>query len=104
MYAIIETGGKQYKVKSGDVISVEKLNKEAGEAVAFENVLAMFGDGGESAFGAPFISGAAVAGTVVENGREKKVVVYRYKPKKHYHKKKGHRQPFTKVKIDSVTA
>jgi large subunit ribosomal protein L21 len=104
MYAIIETGGKQYKVSSGDVIFVEKLNVSEGENYVFENVLAVSTDGGDISFGAPYVSGASVSAKVIENGREKKVIVYKYKPKKHFHKKKGHRQPFTKLEISSVEA
>ncbi len=104
MYAIIESGNKQYKVSSGDVIFVEKLNVNEGDAVVFENVLAVAEDDNAVKFGAPYIKGAKVNATVVENGKEKKVIVYRYKSKKHYHKKKGHRQPFTMVKIGDIKA
>ncbi len=101
MYAIIATGGKQYKVAEGDVLRVEKLGKEAGETVTFENVLAVSGDSlkvGED------VSGATVTATVVENGKAKKVIVYKYKRKTGYHKKNGHRQQFTKVKIEKINA
>ena len=100
MYAIIATGGKQYKVSEGDVIDVEKLAGEAGDTVKFDEVLAIGGDGMK--VGAD-VKSASVSGTVMEQGRHKKVVVYRYKPKKGYHKKNGHRQPFTRVKIESIT-
>ncbi len=102
MYAIIATGGKQYKVSEGDVIRVEKLGKEAGETVVFDNVLAVRNDDALS-FGEKAAS-AKVSGTVVENGKSKKVIVYKYKPKSGYHKKNGHRQQYTEVKIDSIQA
>ena len=99
MYAIIATGGKQYKVSEGDVISVEKLGAEAGENVTFDQVLAVSDDKlkvGED------VANATVEATVVENGRGKKVIVYRYKRKSGYHKKNGHRKYFTQVKIDKI--
>lgn len=102
-YAIIETGGKQYKVSEGDVIYVEKLRVEAGDTVSFDNVLVL-GKDGDTSFGAPYIPGAKVTASVLEQGKEKKVIVYKFKSKKHFHKKKGHRQPFTSVKIESIKA
>jgi len=102
LYAIIETGGKQYKVREGDVITVEKLNVEAGTSYSFDRVLAV-GEGESAAFGTPYVSGAAVTASVVGDGKGKKIVVYKFKSKKNYHRKKGHRQPFTKLKIDSIT-
>ena len=102
MYAIIATGGKQYKVSEGDVIKVEKLDKEAGETVVFDQVLAARDDAALKA-GAD-VAGANVTATVVKNGKAKKVIVYKYKSKKCYHKKQGHRQLFTEVKIDSIKA
>ena len=101
MYAIIETGGKQYKESEGDVVSVEKLGKEAGETVTFEKVLAVSDDNG-LAVGTPYIAGKAVTGEVVENGKAKKVVVFKYKPKKDSKSKQGHRQPYTMVEIKSI--
>lgn len=101
MYAIIETGGKQYKVSEGDVIYVEKLEVSEGDKITFDKVLVL-GMDDTAEFGAPYLSGASVGATVLEQGKEKKVIVYKYKSKKHYHRKKGHRQPFTRVKIDSV--
>ena len=101
MYAIIATGGKQYKVSEGDVIKVEKLAAEAGDSVTFDQVLAvsdkklMVGDD---------VAKATVSATVVETGRGKKVIVYRYKRKSGYHKKNGHRQAYTQVKIDKINA
>ncbi len=100
MYAIIATGGKQYKVSEGDVIRVEKLGAEAGETVTFDQVLAVSGDSGLKV-GAD-VSGAAVTATVVKNGKGRKVIVYKYKRKSGYHKKNGHRQLFTQVKIDKI--
>jgi large subunit ribosomal protein L21 len=102
VYAIIKTGGKQYRVSEGDVISVEKLNVASGEKIVFDQVLIVENDG-ELQIGAPVVSGAAVEGTVVQQGKEKKVVVFKYKPKKDYRKKQGHRQPFTRVKIEKIS-
>lgn len=99
MYAVIATGGKQYKVSEGDVIRVEKLGVEAGENVVFNQVLAVKDETlkvGED------VAAATVEGTVIDNGRAKKVIVYRYKPKTGYHKKNGHRQAYTAVKIDKI--
>ena len=101
MYAIIETGGKQYKVAEGDVITVEKLAVEAGATYDFDKVLAVSNDNGLSV-GAPYVEGAKVSASVIGDGKAKKVIVYKYKSKKGFHKKKGHRQPFTKLKIESI--
>lgn len=103
MHAIIETGGKQYKVQEGDVITVEKLAAEAGTAYTFDKVLCVL-DGENTTFGKPYIAGASVAASVLGEGRGKKIVVYKFKAKKNYHKKKGHRQPFSRLKIDSIKA
>ena len=103
MYAVIETGGKQYRVQEGDVISVEKLGLIEGEKTSFDKVLMVSGETGVKA-GNPFVEGASVTATVLEEGRGKKVIVYKYKAKKGYHKKNGHRQYFTKLKIDSINA
>jgi len=102
MYAIIATGGKQYKVAEGDIIKVEKLGVEAGGTVTFDKVLAV--NNGELTIGCPTVEGAAVTATVVKEGKGKKVIVYKYKRKTGYHKKKGHRQLFTQVKIDKINA
>jgi large subunit ribosomal protein L21 len=102
MYAIIETGGKQYRVQEGDVICVEKLNMEVGEKVTFDKVLVM-GEGADAKIGTPYV-GENVYGEVVENGKGKKVIIYKYKAKKDYRKKQGHRQPFTKVEITGIGA
>lgn len=100
MYAVIETGGKQYRVKEGDVIVVEKLGVEAGEKVEFDKVLVM-GEGADIQVGTPYV-GSKVYGTVVENGKGKKVVIFKYKAKKDYRKKQGHRQPYTMVEITGI--
>ena len=101
MYAIIETGGKQYKVQEGDVVYVEKLNADEGQAVSFDKVLLMSGDAGLVP-GKPYVDGAKVEGTVLSQGKAKKIIVYKYKAKKNIRKKQGHRQPFTKVQIDKI--
>ena len=102
MYAIIATGGKQYKVAEGDIIRVGKLGVEAGETVTFDQVL--FVGGEDVKVGNPVVSGATVTATAVKDGKAKKVIVYRYKPKTGYHKKNGHRQQYTEVKIESINA
>ena len=100
MYAIIATGGKQYKVAEGDVIRVEKLDVEAGSTYSFDQVLAV---GGETfTVGTPTVAGASVTATVVGNGKAKKVIVYKYKRKTGYHKKNGHRQLYTELKIEKI--
>ena len=99
--AIIETGGKQYRVSEGDVIFVEKLDAEEGSSVTFDKVLAVI-DGDASSFGAPYIDGAVVSGVVVKQGRSKKIRVYKMKPKKGYRRTQGHRQPYTKVEIGAI--
>lgn len=101
MFAVIETGGKQYKVNEGDVIFIEKLNAAEGETVVFDRVLAVSGDSGFTA-GAPTVAGAKVTGTVVKNGRGKKIYVMTYKPKKNQKRKIGHRQAYTKVQIEKI--
>jgi large subunit ribosomal protein L21 len=101
MYAIIETGGKQYKVAEGDIITVEKLGVEAGQDFTFDKVIVLAKDG-DVKVGAPYVEGAAVTASVLGDGKEKKVIVYKYKSKKGFHKKKGHRQPFTKLQIKSI--
>lgn len=101
MYAVIETGGKQYRVQEGDVLNIEKLNVAAGDKVTFDKVLVL-AEEGDLKVGAPYIEGAAVTGEVVENGKANKVIIYKYKAKKDYRKKQGHRQPYTMVKIESL--
>ena len=102
MYAIIPTGGKQYTVSEGDVIKVEKLGVNAGDTVTFDQVL--FVNNGEAKVGDPTVAGASVTASVIEEGKGKKVIVYKYKRKTGYHKKNGHRQLFTKVKIEKINA
>ena len=102
MYAIIATGGKQYKVEEGDVIKVEKLGVDAGQTVTFDQVLAV--NNGELQIGCPTVSGATVSATVEKEGKGRKVIVYKYKRKTGYHKKNGHRQLYTQVKIDKINA
>ncbi len=101
MYAIIETGGKQYKVEAGDIVSVEKLGAEVGETVTFDKVMAVSDDNGLKA-GTPYLEGTVVTGEVTENGKGKKVIVFKYKPKKDSKTKQGHRQPYTMVEIKSI--
>ena len=101
MYAIIETGGKQYKVQNGDQIKVEKLNAEAGSDVVFDKVLAA-GEGADIKVGTPYLEGLTVEGEVVESGKGDKVIIFKYKSKKDYRKKQGHRQPYTLVEIKAV--
>ena len=103
MYAIIETGGKQYKVQVGDSIRVEKLNAAAGESIVFNNVLVV-GKEDSLTIGSPFVQGATVKADVVGDGKGKKIIVYKYKAKKTYHNKNGHRQPFTKIAITAIEA
>ena len=100
MYAVIETGGKQYRVQEGDVITIEKIKAEVGETVAFDKVLVL-NDGKETKVGTPYLD-AAVTGSVVEHGKGQKVIIFKYKAKKDYRKKQGHRQPYTMVKIESL--
>ena len=101
MYAIIVTGGKQYKVSEGDIIFVEKLNAEEGTTVTFDQVIAVSGNDGLKV-GAPTVAGATVTATVVKNGKGKKIYVLKYKAKKNEKKKIGHRQPYTKVQIQTI--
>mgnify|MGYP006287487689 CR=1 FL=1 len=103
MYAIIKTGGKQYKVEEGQVIKIEKLPVDEGENVEFDRVMAV-SDDEDVDFGRPYIDDAKVTGKVVEQGKNKKIIVLKYKPKRRYKKKMGHRQPYTKVKIESINA
>ena len=103
MYAIIKTGGKQYKVAEGDVLNVEKLDAEKDAEVVFEEVLAIVNDG-EVTVGKPFVDGAKVTATVVEQGKGDKILVFKYKAKANYRKRSGHRQPFAAVKISGIQA
>ena len=103
MYAIIETGGKQYKVAEGDVVFIEKLDAEADSEVVFDKVIAVGGDDGIKV-GAPYVKGVAVKAKVLKNGKGKKIYVMTYKPKKNEKRKLGHRQPYTKVEIAAIHA
>ena len=100
-HAIIETGGKQYRVAEGDIIFVEKLDAEDGSSVNFDKVLAILGD--TTKIGAPAVDGAAVSGSVLKSGKAKKIVVYKMHAKKGYRRKQGHRQPYTKVQINKIS-
>ncbi len=101
MYAIIESCGKQYKVAEGDVVFFEKLDAEVGKKVTFDNVV-LVSDGEKIEVGAPYVKGIKVEGKVVSHGKGKKIIVFKYKPKKNYRRKQGHRQPYTKVEITSI--
>ena len=101
MYAIIETGGKQYRVENGDQIAVEKLGVEDGAKVVFDKVLVV-GDGADIKVGAPYVDGVTVEGNAIETGKGKKVIIFKYKAKKDYRKKQGHRQPYTLVESTSI--
>ena len=103
MHAIIETGGKQFRVTEGDTIFVEKLDVNAGDAITFDQVLAVI-DGDKATFGTPVVEGAKVEASVVKNGKGKKVMIFKYNPKKGYRKRQGHRQPYTKVTIGKIHA
>ncbi|MBQ8469644.1 MAG: 50S ribosomal protein L21 [Clostridia bacterium] len=103
MYAVIETGGKQYKVEAGQELFIEKLNVEADDKVVFDKVLAVGTDDGIKV-GSPYVDGATVDAKVIKNGKAKKVTVFTYKPKKNEKRKKGHRQPYTKVEISAINA
>ena len=103
MQAIIVTGGKQYNVSEGDTLFIEKLDVNAGDAVAFNQVLAIV-DGENTKFGTPVVEGAKVDATVVKNGKGKKIRIFKYTPKKGYRKRQGHRQPYTKVQIGAIKA
>ena len=103
MQAIIVTGGKQYKVSEGEALFIEKLDVEAGEQVVFDQVLAVL-DGDNTTIGTPTVAGAKVEATVVKNGKGKKIRIFKYNPKKGYRKRQGHRQPYTKVEIQKITA
>lgn len=101
MYAIIETGGKQYKVKEGDILRVEKLNAQEGESVEITRVLAVVKDG-EVLVGKPVVEGAKAVLKVLEHGKGDKILVFKYKPKKNYRRTRGHRQPFSKVTVEKI--
>jgi large subunit ribosomal protein L21 len=102
MYAVIETGGKQIRVEVGQAIYVEKLEAEASSTYTFDKVLMIGGE--KTKIGKPYVSGATVTATVDKQGRGSKIIVFKYEPKKHYHKKQGHRQPYTKLTITAISA
>jgi large subunit ribosomal protein L21 len=101
MYAVIETGGKQYKVQEGDTICVEKIDSQEGDKIDFSKVLLVSKEDG-LVVGKPYVEGANVEGTVLKQGKAKKIIVFKYKSKKNYKRKQGHRQPYTKVKIEKI--
>lgn len=102
MFAIIKTGGKQYKVSEGDVIKVEKIEAEAGDKIEFDQVLMVAGD--DVKVGSPVVEGAKVSAEVLDQKKDKRIVIFKFKAKKNYRKKKGHRQPYTLVKIEKIDA
>ena len=103
MHAIIETGGKQYRVTEGDTLFIEKLPVDAGDAIVFDKVLAVM-DGDNATIGVPAVEGATVEASVVKNGKGKKIMIFKYNAKKGYRKRQGHRQPYTKVEIGKIKA
>ena len=103
MYAIIETGGKQYRVEQGDVLFIEKLDVNTDDVVTFDKVIILENEG-KTKIGAPYVKGATVTAKVLKNGKAKKITVFTYKPKKDSKRKIGHRQPYTKVQIDAINA
>jgi len=103
MYAVVKSGGKQYKVQEGETFRVEKIPGEVGAEIAFDDVL-MFSDGEKVQVGTPNLDNVTVKGTVVEQGQAKKIIVFKYKRRKRYRRKQGHRQQYTAVKVDSITS
>lgn len=103
MYAIMETGGKQYRVQVGDVVFIEKLEGEALSSISFDKVV-LVGDENGTKVGAPYVDGATVDATLLKNGKGKKITVFTYKPKKSEKRKMGHRQPYTQVRIEAINA
>ncbi|MBO8126177.1 MAG: 50S ribosomal protein L21 [Firmicutes bacterium] len=101
MYAVVETGGKQYKVSKGDVITVEKLPAEVNDSVTLDRVL-LLGSGSDIKIGTPTVEGAKVVAKVLAHGKGKKIRIFKYKPKKNYRRRQGHRQPFTKLLIEAI--
>lgn len=104
MYAVIKTGGKQYCVREGDILNVEKLDVAEGEIVELGDVLALKKENEELIIGTPLVEGAKVTAQVLEHSRGKKIIVFKYKPKKNYRRKQGHRQPYTKLRIEKIHA
>lgn len=103
MYAIFENGGKQYKVQEGDVVFLDRLDAEEGDQYVFDKVITISNEG-EMDFGNPYIDGAKVKSKVLGHGKDKKIIVFKYKPKKGYRRKQGHRQPYTKVQVQKIEA
>ncbi|MBL8783586.1 MAG: 50S ribosomal protein L21 [Deltaproteobacteria bacterium] len=103
MYAVIKTGGKQYRVEQGDTLAIERLEGDTGTQVSFGEVL-LVGSDNETKIGRPLLAGASVTGTIVEQGRAKKIIVFKFRRRKNYKRKKGHRQYFTRVRIESIAA
>jgi len=103
MYAVIATGGKQYRVNEGESVRVEKLSGEAGAKVVFDQVL-MLGNGSDSKIGSPVVASASVEAEIVDQGRDKKIIVFKFKRRKKYRRKQGHRQPFTQLRITKINA
>lgn len=103
MYAVIKTGGKQYRVEQGDTLAIERLDGDTGATVSFTEVL-LVGADDATHVGRPLVQGASVTGTIVEQGRAKKIIVFKFRRRKNYKRKKGHRQYFTRVRIDSIAA
>ena len=103
MYAVIETGGKQYKVSEGDVIKVEKLAGEPGEQIVIDRVLLVNDEAGSLKIGAPCLENAQVVGKILVQDRDKKILVYKFKKRKNYRRKQGHRQAFTRIQIETIT-
>ena len=101
MYAVVKSGGKQYKIKAGETLQVEKIPGDVGQAVAFDQVL-MLADGEQVHIGQPLVENAAVKGHIVEQGKARKIIVFKYKRRKRYRRKQGHRQPYTAIRIDSI--
>ncbi len=104
MYAVIKTGGKQFKVSEGDFLRVEKLDAEAGQTITFEEVLLVSDGNGNLKVGSPVVQNAKVEAQVIEQGKAKKIIVFKYKKRKNYRKKQGHRQPYTQIKITKIEA
>lgn len=102
MYALVKTGGKQYKVQEGDILNIEKLDLDEGSLCVFDTILAVDTNDNGLVIGKPTVEGAKVEATILNHGKDKKVIVYKYKPKKGYRKKQGHRQPYTQIQIDKI--
>ena len=102
MYAVMKTGGKQYKVSEGIILKVEKIEAEVGDKITFDEILFLTDSEGNVKVGNPVVSDAKIIAEVIQQGRGKKIIVYKYKRRKNYHKKQGHRQPFTKLKIEKI--